>query len=111
MGEPGLAAGSLGRGRRAGDPEHGQRVRSFFHDKAGRNRHRLGTKPADRRGPRRNTDAGESPGDARMRGEVAAAALAPTANLSQYMDRLRISFRRKLPDVTGYLTGTRWRNV
>src|SRR5713226_1611935 len=77
MVEPRLATGSLGARRRAWNPEHDQRVRSFFHDEAGRNRNRFGAQPANRRSPRRNADAGESPRHSGVRGAVAFAALGP----------------------------------
>src|SRR6266446_9062400 len=77
MVEPRLATGSLGVGRRARDPEYGQRVRALLYHEAGRHRDRVGAKPTDRRGTRRDADPGESPRNPWVRGAVAVAAIGP----------------------------------
>ena len=51
--------GVVGGRRRAGPVEHRQPVRAVLHDEAGRIGHRPGAEPPDRRGARRQPDAGE----------------------------------------------------
>src|SRR6266446_1454249 len=106
MVEPRLATGSLGVGRRAGNPEYGQRVRALLYHEAGRHRDRVGAEPTDRRGTRRDADPGESPRNPWVRGAVAFAAIGPppplfaTGTIYKATLRIRCSRPSEIPSLT-----------
>jgi PAS domain S-box-containing protein len=72
-----------GRGRRAGARQHGKPLRALLHHEARRKRHRPGALAPDRRGARRDRDAGESKRPHRLPGGAAAAAVAGLPGAAQ----------------------------